>query len=218
LRQVLGPTALQSGSYNKPGYLRLDFAWNSSLSGATRSEIEEVANLALRQDLPVAAAYMSLPEARAAGALALFGETYDEQVRVVEIGGPWSRELCGGTHVRHSSQIGALTLTGESSVGSGSRRLEALVGMDALRYLARERALVSELSGLVGVRPEHLTDRVGQLISRLKEAEKEITAMRQASVMSDAASLAASAADVHGITWVGHDAGTGVGSDDLRRL
>ena len=218
LRQVLGPTALQSGSYNKPGYLRLDFAWNSSLSKATRSEIEEVANLALRQDLAVSAAYMTLPEARAAGALALFGETYDEQVRVVEIGGPWSRELCGGTHVRHSSQIGALTLTGESSVGSGSRRIEALVGMDALRYLARERALVSELSGLVGVRPEQLTDRVGQVLARLKEAEKEIAAMRQAAVLSDAGALVASAQDVNGVTWLGHDAGAGVGGDDLRRL
>jgi len=136
LRQVLGPSALQSGSYNKPGYLRLDFAWNQALSPETRSEIEEVANLAVRKDLPVSAQYMTLPAAREWGALALFGETYDEQVRVVEIGGPWSRELCGGTHVQHSSQIGALTVTGESSVGSGVRRLEAFGGMEALRFLA----------------------------------------------------------------------------------
>ena len=150
LRQVLGPSALQSGSYNKPGYLRLDFAWGQALSAATRSELEEVANLAVRKDLPVSATYMPLPQAREIGALALFGETYDEDVRVVEIGGPWSRELCGGTHVQHSSQIGALTVTGESSVGSGVRRVEAFVGIDALRYLARERAIVAELTGLVG--------------------------------------------------------------------
>ena len=218
LREVLGPTALQSGSYNKPGYLRLDFAWNSALSAETRSEIEEVANLALRKDLPVAAAYMSLPEARAAGALALFGETYDEQVRVVEIGGPWSRELCGGTHVRHSSQIGALTLTGESSVGSGSRRLEALVGLDALRFLGKERALVHEISQLVGTRPEHLTERIGALLTRLKDAEKEISAMRQAAVMADAGALVDSARDVSGVRWLGHDAGADVAGDDLRRL
>ena len=137
LRQVLGPNALQSGSYNKPGYLRLDFAWSSALDQATRSEIEEVANLAVRQDLPVSAQYMTLPEARDWGALALFGETYDEQVRVVEIGGPWSRELCGGTHVKHSSQVGALTVTSESSVGAGVRRLEAFVGMEALHYLGK---------------------------------------------------------------------------------
>ena len=104
LRQVLGPTALQSGSYNKPGYLRLDFAWGQALSAETRSEIEEVANLAVRQDLPgVGAVHDRCPRPASFGALALFGETYDEQVRVIEIGGPWSRELCGGTHVGHSS-------------------------------------------------------------------------------------------------------------------
>ena len=119
LRQVLGPTALQSGSYNKPGYLRLDFAWPSGLSQPMRSDVEEAANRAIRSDLDVSATYMPLATAREIGALALFGETYDEEVRVVEMGGPWSRELCGGTHVQHTSQIGLVTLTGESSVGAG---------------------------------------------------------------------------------------------------
>ena len=105
LRQVLGPTALQSGSYNKPGYLRLDFSWQQALSNSTKAEIEEVSNLAIRGDLAVSAQFMSLPDAREWGAVALFGETYDESVRVVQIGGPWSRELCGGTHVSRSSQI-----------------------------------------------------------------------------------------------------------------
>ena len=119
LRQVLGPEALQSGSYNKPGYLRLDFAWDQALSADTRSELEEVANRAVRQDLPVRVLYGSQAEAQAMGAIALFGETYDDTVRIVEIGGPWSVELCGGTHVEHSSQIGPVAITGESSVGSG---------------------------------------------------------------------------------------------------
>ena len=111
LRQVLGPDALQSGSYNKPGYLRLDFAWNQALSADTRSELEEVANRAVRQDLPVRVLYGSQAEAQAMGAIALFGETYDETVRIVEIGGPWSVELCGGTHVEHSSQIGPVAIS-----------------------------------------------------------------------------------------------------------
>ncbi len=155
LRQVLGPSALQSGSYNRPGYLRLDFSWPQPLSAATRSEVEEVANLAVRDDLPVSAFYTPLPEARQIGALALFGETYAEEVRVVEIGGPWCRELCGGTHVQHSSQVGALTVTSEASVGAGVRRVEALVGIDGFfGYLARERAIVAGLTGLrVGARP-----------------------------------------------------------------
>ncbi len=217
LRQVLGPSALQSGSYNKPGYLRLDFAWNQALSPETRSEIEEVANLAVRQDLPVSAEYMTLPEAREIGALALFGETYDEQVRVVEIGGPWSRELCGGTHVRHSSQVGALSLTGESSVGSGVRRLEAFVGMDALRHLARERALVAELAHLVKVQPGELPGRVSDLIARLREAEKEIERVRREQTVAAAGSLTDAARDVSGTTFVAHHAGS-VGGDEARTM
>ncbi|SNC59190.1 alanyl-tRNA synthetase [Kytococcus aerolatus] len=202
LRQVLGPSALQSGSYNKPGYLRLDFQWTGALDAATKSELEEIANLAVRDDLPVSAHWMSLPAAREWGALALFGETYDEDVRVIEIGGPWSRELCGGTHVQHSSQIGALTLTGESSVGSGLRRLEAFVGLNALRHLATERALVAELSGIAGVQPTELKDRVSQMVSRLKEAEREITALKREQAKGATADLAQKAQQVGGVQLV----------------
>ena len=217
LREVLGPTALQSGSYNKPGYLRLDFAWGQALSPQTRSEIEEVANLAVRKDLPVSATYMPLPRAREIGALALFGETYDEDVRVVEIGGPWSRELCGGTHVQHSSQVGAITLTGEASVGSGVRRVEAFVGIDALRYLAKERAIVAELSGLVGGRPDELTDKVAAMVARLRDAERELDRARKEQVAAAAGNLTDKARDVNGVTFLGHDAGD-AGADDVRTM
>jgi alanyl-tRNA synthetase len=218
LRQVLGPNALQSGSYNKPGYLRLDFAWSSALDQATRSEIEEVANLAVRRDLPVSAQYMTLPAAREWGALALFGETYDEQVRVVEIGGPWSRELCGGTHVKHSSQVGALTVTGESSVGAGVRRIEAFVGLEALRYLGRERALVRLLSENLKTRPEELPAKVADLSERLRAAEKELERVRASQVLAAAAELASNPRDVFGVQYVGHRAPDGVNGGDLRKL
>ncbi|MFC0623943.1 alanine--tRNA ligase [Kribbella deserti] len=218
LRQVLGPTALQSGSYNKPGYLRLDFAWGSSLDQATRSEIEEVSNLAVREDLPVSAEYMPLARAREIGALALFGETYDEEVRVVEIGGPWSRELCGGTHVKHSSQVGTLTVTGESSVGAGVRRLEAFVGMEALRFLGRERALVRTLSENLKARPEELPARIADLVERLRVAEKEIEKARAGQVLAAAAELAANPKDVFGVNYVGHRTPDGLGGGDLRKL
>ena len=217
LRQVLGPSALQSGSYNKPGYLRLDFAWNQGLSADTRAEIEHVANLAVRDDLPVAADWMTLPEARERGALALFGETYGEQVRVVEIGGEWSRELCGGTHVRHSSQIGALTLTGESSVGSGVRRLEAFVGMNALAHLATERALVAELSSIVKAPAADLPERVGELVARLREVEKELDKVRREQVAASAGSLTDAAREVAGVTFVGRHIAGGA-PDDLRQM
>jgi alanyl-tRNA synthetase len=161
---------------------------------------------------------MTLPEAREWGALALFGETYDEQVRVVEIGGPWSRELCGGTHVKHSSQVGALTVTGESSVGAGVRRIEAFVGLDALRYLGRERALVRLLSENLKTRPEELPAKVADLTERLRAAEKELERMRASQVLAAAAELASNPRDVFGVQYVGHRAPDGVNGGDLRKL
>ena len=218
LRQVLGPTALQSGSYNKPGYLRLDFAWQSGLSKQIRADVEEAANQAIRKDLNVSASIMPLTKAREIGALALFGETYDEQaVRVVEMGGPWSRELCGGTHVQHTSQIGLVTITGESSVGSGVRRVEAFVGIEAFRYLAKERTLVMELSDALRVQPEQLPDRINKLVAQLKEAEKRIADLRSQTVLSDVGSIVAKSHDMWGIGYIAHHA-DGLSGNDLRSL
>ncbi|MCW2636593.1 MAG: alanyl-tRNA synthetase [Blastococcus sp.] len=217
LRQVLGPQALQSGSYNRPGYLRLDFAWQGALSAQQRSDIEDVANAAVRADHRVTASYMTLPEAREFGALALFGETYGEQVRVVEIGGPWSRELCGGTHVRGSAQIGTLALTGESSVGSGSRRVEAVVGLEGFRYLARERDLVRQLAELLKAPQDGLVERVSGMLTRLRDADKELAELRSQQTQAAAGQLAASSRDVGGVALVtGSPAGLNGG--DLRTL
>lgn len=219
LREVLGPTALQSGSYNKPGYLRLDFAWNQALSAQARSEIEDVANRAIREDLRVKWQYMPLSEARAWGAIALFGETYDEtNVRVVEIGGPWSRELCGGTHVEHSSQIGLVALTGESSVGSGSRRVEALVGLEAFHHLARERALMATITETLKTRPEDVPERVAGLLARLKEAEKELAGVRRERLLASVPAVVATAVPAGPARVVAHDAGPVASADDLRTL
>jgi alanyl-tRNA synthetase len=217
LRQVLGPSALQSGSYNKPGYLRLDFAWTGGLSAEARSEIEEVSNLAVRKDLPVSVVYTDMAGAQEMGAVALFGETYDETVRVVEIGGPWSRELCGGTHVEHSSQIGPITLLGESSVGSGVRRLEAYVGIEAMRFLAKERAIVQNLSDMLKVGSDGLPERIESLVERLKTAEKELEKVRAAQLLGNAGSLAEKALDVRGLSLVALGL-EGVSGNDLRTL
>ncbi|MGY1828244.1 alanine--tRNA ligase [Blastococcus sp. SYSU DS0541] len=217
LRQVLGPQALQSGSYNRPGYLRLDFAWQGALTPQQRSDIEDVANAAVRADHKVTAQYMPLPEAQAFGALALFGETYGEQVRVVEIGGPWSRELCGGTHVRGSAQIGTLALTGESSVGSGSRRVEAVVGLEGFRYLARERDLVRQLAEILKSPQDGLVERVSGMVSRMRDLDRELADLRAQQALAAAGELAASARDVGGVAVVtGSPAGLGGG--DLRTL
>ena len=218
LREVLGPDALQSGSYNKPGYLRLDFSWPSALSRETRSEIEEVTNRAIRGDLPVSAQYMTLPEAKDWGAIALFGETYDETVRVVEIGGKWSRELCGGTHVDHSSQVGLVALTGESSVGSGSRRVEAFVGLEAFQHLATERALVSELTTTLKVQPGELKGRVEKLLERVADAERQLAGYRQQAMQQVAATLVDSVHDAGGVRVVTHQSENAADGDDLRTL
>ncbi|MDX6307423.1 MAG: alanyl-tRNA synthetase [Nocardioidaceae bacterium] len=217
LRQVLGPTALQSGSYNRPGYLRLDFGWGSALSDGQVNDVEDVANQALRKDLPVSATLMTLPEAQQLGALALFGETYGEKVRVVEIGGEWSRELCGGTHVSRSSQIGTVVVTSESSVGSGNRRMEALVGLEGVRHLARERDLVRTIGGLLKAQPDDLADRVSDLLARVRSAEKEADRLRARALLSRGADLAAAAADVNGVRYVGQLV-DGVGAAEVRTL
>jgi alanyl-tRNA synthetase len=217
LRQVLGPTALQSGSYNRPGYLRLDFGWGSALTESEIRDVEEAANQALRQDLPVSATWMTLPEAQRAGALALFGETYGERVRVVEIGGEWSRELCGGTHVSHASQIGTVVLTSESSVGSGNRRVEAVVGIEGFHYLARERTLVRDLGELLKAQPADLLGRVGDLLARARVAEKELAKARAAALLTGAADLASAAVDVGGAAYVGRVV-DGATAADVRTL
>ncbi len=217
LREVLGPTALQAGSFNRPGYLRLDFGWNGALSPDEMRGVEDASNRALREDLEVTAQTMSLPEAREWGALALFGETYGEDVRVVQIGGPWSRELCGGTHVERSSQIGTVVLTSDGSVGAGNRRIEALVGLEGFAYLARERDVVRQLTEILKTQPGDVTARVQDLVDRLKAVEKESEKLRAAQLMGAAADIAAAARDINGVAFVGHHA-AGAGGGDVRSL
>ncbi|MER8266957.1 alanine--tRNA ligase [Streptomyces griseus] len=202
LREVLGPTALQAGSYNRPGYLRLDFPWRGALSATVRGEIEEAANRALRRDLPVGVRWMTLPEAKELGALALFDETYGERVRVVEIGGAWSRELCGGTHVERAAQIGTVALTSEGSVGAGMRRLEAAVGIEGFGYLARERDLVARIAEQLGAPRAELPDRIAGLLDRLKAADRENARLGQQVTSARAGELAEAATGANGVRTV----------------
>ena len=218
LRQVLGPTALQSGSLNKPGYLRLDFSYNQALSEATKSEIEEVTNLAIRQDLAVKAQHMSLPEAKAWGAVALFGETYDESVRVIEVGGPWSRELCGGTHVSRSSQVQLVSLIGESSVGSGSRRLEALVGIEAFRGLAKERYLVQNLSQTLKTQPDALEAKILGLVEDLKISQRRLAELNSQALLLTVPDLLQKSSTSEKLRYVVAAVDTVASVDDLRAL
>jgi alanyl-tRNA synthetase len=217
IRESLGDTATQAGSENAPSRVRFDFRSGQAVPAGVLSEVEERVNTRLQEDLEVTDQVMPIAEARALGAMALFGEKYGDRVRVVSIGGDWSRELCGGTHVRRSGELGLVTLLGEASIGSGVRRVDALVGAGAYGFHAKEHALVGQLSGLLGARPDELSDRVSSLMARLKESEKELASVRAAQVLAAAGSLADSAQDVDGVRVVAHDAGE-VGADDLRTL
>jgi alanyl-tRNA synthetase len=218
LREVLGERAHQAGSLNKAGYMRFDFSWNEALSTQTRLEIEEISNNAIAADYEVVTREMALDDAKAMGAMALFGEKYGEVVRMVDIGGPWSRELCAGTHVSRSSQVGLISIVSESSVGSSNRRIESLVGMDAFRSFVTERAIVSELASSLKAPRDQVTARVSDLVSQLKAAEKKISEFEAAAVRLQVPSLVASAAPLGSVTAVITQV-EGVGSaDDLREL
>ncbi|MHB1010871.1 MAG: alanine--tRNA ligase [Propionibacteriaceae bacterium] len=216
LRDLLGPTATQAGSYNKPGYLRVDFSSSAAMSQGMREELEGLSNDAIRADLSVTTREMPLAEAKALGAMAMFGEKYGSVVRMVEMGGPWSRELCGGTHVERSSQIGLLSLLGEQSVGAGVRRVEAFVSQDAFSHLARERALVSNLTDLLKVQPDQLVERVERMLVQLKSAEKTINELNAAKALAQAGELATKAVAVEGLKVLAQR--VAVSGNDLRTL
>jgi alanyl-tRNA synthetase len=218
LRQTLGDDAHQSGSYNKAGYMRLDFSWNQALSAATRSELEEISNIAVRDNLPVETRVMGLDEAKSLGAMALFGEKYGDRVRVVDIGGPWSRELCAGTHVASSAEIGMISLVSESSVGSSNRRVEALVGLDAFREFATERAIVAQLTSSLKTPKEQLPERITELTAQLKAAEKRIAQIEASRLSERVPALVASAAPVGAVTAVVENLGSVGSADDVRTL
>ncbi len=216
LRQVLGPNAVQAGSLNRPGYLRFDFNWQGPLTEEQRGQIEEVTNQAVQADFAVHTFTEQLEKAKAMGAMALFGECYPDEVRVVEIGGPFSIELCGGTHVATSAQIGPVTILGESSIGSGVRRVEAYVGLDSFRHLAKERALMAGLASSLKVPSEEVPARVASLVERLKAAEKELERARLASVR--AAAVNAGAERIGNVRLVAQRMSSEMTPADLRTL
>ena len=218
LREVLGPNAHQAGSYNKAGYLRLDFTHSEALSTETKSEIEEISNLAVRSDYEVVTREMSLDDAKALGAMALFGEKYGDRVRMVEIGGPWSRELCAGTHVSSSAEVGMINLIGESSVGSTNRRIESLVGIEAFRNFAVERTIVQQLSSGLKVPRLELVERVSDLSAQLKAAEKKIAQLEAAKLGERMPALLAGAEQIGALKVVLASLGTVGSADDVRGL
>jgi alanyl-tRNA synthetase len=217
-REVLGETATQAGSENAPGRFRFDFPATGAVSASILSDVESRVNTLLLENLEVTAESMSQAKAKEIGAMALFGEKYGDVVRVVSVG-DWARELCGGTHVSRSGQLGVVKLLGESSIGAGVRRVEALVGIDAYKFLAREHILLNSLTELIkGSRTEELPERISDMLNKMKEIEKELATVRSAQALSQVGDLAKSATTINGHTFIGSVMTDGVSGDDLRKI
>ena len=216
IRGALGESATQAGSLNAPGRLRFDFSTPSAVPLSVLGDVEDEVNAVLADDLEVRAFLTTQEHAREIGAMALFGEKYGDEVRVVEVG-DYARELCGGTHTTRSGQVGMVKLLSESSIGAGVRRIDALVGLDAFRFLAREHVLVGQLTELLRVPAEEVPDRVRQTIERLRSAEKDLEKLRGAAARVGAATLADQAREVAGVLFVAA-APEGLSSGDLRAL
>lgn len=218
LRDTLGPTATQAGSLNRAGYMRFDFSWSQALSADARTEIEGITNRAVQDALEVTTRIVSLDEAKDAGAMALFGEKYGDVVRMVDIGGPWSRELCAGTHVNTSAEIGLVSVVGESSVGASNRRIEALVGQDAFRELAAERAIVSQLTSALKTPREQLPERIAEIAANLKTAEKRIAQFEAKQREGQVPAIAEAAERVGAYRVAAVSLGDVASADDVRTL
>ena len=217
-REILGETATQAGSENSPGRFRFDFPATGSVPVSVLNDVESRVNTLLLDNLEVTAESMSQAKAKELGAMALFGEKYGDVVRVVSVG-DWARELCGGTHVARSGQLGVIKLLSESSIGAGVRRVEALVGVDAYKFLAREHVLLNSLTELIkGARTEELPERIADLLNKMKEIEKELATVRSSQALAQVGDLAKSAKVINGISFISSVMADGVSGDDLRKI
>ena len=217
-REALGETATQAGSENAPGRFRFDFPSTSAVPISVLNDVESRVNELLIADLQVHAQVMSQDAAKAMGAIALFGEKYGDQVRVVSVG-DWAKELCGGTHVARSGQLGLVKLLSESSIGAGVRRVEALVGHDAYQYLAREHVLLNSLTEIIkGARADELPQRISELVEKMKSMEKELSAVRSAKALAATSQIANKAKKVRDINLIVEQLEGEIAVDDMKSI
>jgi alanyl-tRNA synthetase len=199
LRHLLGEHARQAGSLVQPGRLRFDFTHHQGVPRDVLETAEFTANAKLADDDPVRAYETTIEYARGEGAIALFGEKYGDIVRVVEIG-DYSKELCGGTHVPHTGKVAVVRILGEGSIGSGMRRIEALVGPDALKHVNTERALLEEVTAALGAGdPQQAPERARRAIERVKQLESELGKLRKEEQKGELERLLDTVADMGGV-------------------
>ena len=216
-REHLGDTATQMGSENAPGRLRFDFPNPTPVAASVMQDVEARVNEVLLEDLSVSANVMSQAEARAMGAMALFGEKYGDRVRVVSVG-DWAHELCGGTHAQRSGQLGVVTFLSEGSIGAGVRRVEALVGADAYQHLAREHLLVGRLTELVKAPADQLVERIDKTITALKDAERDLARVRSAQMTASLDGIIGEGRDIGAIRLWTFQVPDGTSGGDMREL
>ena len=217
-REALGETATQAGSENSPGRFRFDFPATSAVPQSVLNDVESRVNELLISDLEVNAEVMTQDKAKSLGAMALFGEKYGDQVRVVSVG-DWAKELCGGTHVGRSGELGIIKLMSESSIGSGVRRVEALVGVDAYKFLVKEHLILNSLTQIIkGARSEEIPERVNDLIDKMKVLEKELSGVRVATAMNMSASLISDAIQIGDAKIVSATMAPGLSAEQLRTV
>jgi alanyl-tRNA synthetase len=217
-REALGETATQAGSENSPGRFRFDFPATSAVPQSVLNDVESRVNELLISDLEVNAEVMTQDKAKSLGAMALFGEKYGDQVRVVSVG-DWAKELCGGTHVGRSGELGIIKLMSESSIGSGVRRVESLVGVDAYKFLVKEHLILNSLTQIIkGARSEEIPERVNDLIDKMKVLEKELSGVRVATAMNMSASLISDAVQIGNAKIVSATMAPGLSAEELRTV
>jgi alanyl-tRNA synthetase len=216
-RERLGDTATQMGSENSPGRFRFDFPSPEPVPTSVLRDVEAYVNAMLIEDLEVSAQLMTQDQAKNMGAMALFGEKYGSEVRVISVG-DWAHELCGGTHAQRSGQLGLVTFLSEGSVGAGVRRVEALVGADAYRFMANEHILVSKLTELLKVPSDHVIDRVEKTIQSLKDAERTLLQQKRTALISDYESIVGDPQELGKVSMWAFMAPNGTDSGGLREL
>jgi alanyl-tRNA synthetase len=217
VRSVLGEHARQAGSLVAPGRLRFDFTHYEAVPRASFEEMEYLANRRLADDQSVRAYETTFDFARSQGAIALFGEKYGDIVRVVEVG-DYSIELCGGTHVHHTGQVAVMRLLSEGSIGSGFRRVEALVGPDAIKHVNMERRLLEDvMEAIGGGDPAQAPERVRQAMARIKQLESELGKIRRADQAAEVDTLVQRATSVDGVKLIAESM-AGREAGELREL
>ncbi len=216
LREIVGEHIGQAGSFVGPDYFRFDFSHFEAVSAGELARVEARVNEMIREDWPVNVFHLSLDAARRQGALAFFGEKYGEKVRMIEVGG-LSRELCGGTHVRRTGEIGVSFLLAESSIASGVRRIEAVCGDRAFENAVKTRQLLQKACGFLKISPEELPPRLEKLAGRIKDLENEIGNLKKRKAADGLADIIERAKTVSGVKVLAADIGE-AGMSTLRSL